>query len=221
MLSPTAEVHPLGPAQHPGELLDRLSRHDARHLHVRVHRAPRERQAVAVGGHQPQLLLPRDEIEAVQEGPALVLRHRVARPPDHRTEEPRLHAEAPGPRVQIERRVLLGREPDQLESRGPALELDPAVVEKRERDGLRGQLAHELHQLPRGQRDGARPVDRPRHRHSRADLEIRGREAEPALPGLDQNVGQDRQRLARLDDVLQELQCTQQWLASDLEVHVS
>ena len=36
-------------------------------------RRPRERQSVAVGGHQPELLLARDEIEAVQERAALVL----------------------------------------------------------------------------------------------------------------------------------------------------
>ena len=111
--------------------------------------------------------------------------------------------------------------PTSLNLAAPHLRSTPPLSRSAELDRQGGQLAHELHELPRGQRDRARPGDRPRHRDARADLEVRGREAEPSLPSLDQDVGQDRQRLARLDDVLQELQCTQQWLASDLEVHVS
>jgi hypothetical protein len=66
-----------------------------------------------------------------------------------------------------------------------------------------------------------RPRHRRRYRHARSDLEVRGREAQALGPRLDQHVGQDRQRLAWLDDVLQKLQSTQQGLTSDLEVHGS
>ena len=45
-----------------------------------------------------------------------------------------------------------------------------------------------------------------RHRHARADLEIRRGQAHALALRLEQDVGEDRQRLARLDDVLHHLE---------------
>ena len=176
---------------------------------------------MAVGRHQPELLLPRHDVEPVEKGPALVLRHGVAGPGDHAPQEPGLHGEGARGPVHVERRVLVGRQPDQAEARGAAGELHPPVVEEREGHGLRRQLTDELDQLARGQRDGAALGHGAGNGDPGADLEIGGREAQPVLPGLDQDVGQNRERLARLDDVLQELECAQERLAGNLEVHRS
>src|SRR5262249_48724744 len=83
----------------------------------------------------------------------------------------------------------------------------------------RRQLLDDLGELARRHRDRALGADLRRHRDSRADLEIGRRQAHAVARRLEQHVGENRQRLTRLDDVLDHLEALEERVAINHYFH--
>jgi hypothetical protein len=78
---------------------------------------------------------------------------------------------------------------------------------------LRGKLAYELEQLPRREGNGTGLSYRRRNGDAHRHFQIGCRHLETIRPRVDEDVGQDGERLPWLDDVLDKLQSPQEWFA--------
>src|SRR5262249_51768694 len=79
--------------------------------------------------------------------------------------------------------------------------------------------ADDLAELPGADRDRATLADLRRHRHARPHLEVGGRHADRFGLRLEQDVGQDRQGLPRLHDVVDHLQALEELITVEDDFH--
>jgi hypothetical protein len=171
------------------------------HLARRRH----ERQAVAVGGDKAHLRVRQHQQRAVEEVARVFAGDRKARLRDHLPQAGR-GQDLGGRRPLAERRqlrVVVGRlrrhprlEPVGGDLHAAAIRFDPHV-------GV-GQLAHEFKQLLGWQRQRAALRHRCRALRPEAHVEVRRHHPHRVAVGLDQDVGQHRDRDLPLDDVLEE-----------------
>src|SRR5207253_9845922 len=88
-----------------------------------------------------------------------------------------------------------------------------------DRDVARGKFAHDIAKTARWQR-GCSFLFHFRFKTSaNTDIEISGRKMHFAVGGLEQDVGKNRQRRARADDILDLLQTFEQLFFGDAKLH--
>src|SRR6202011_6039426 len=112
-------------------------------------------------------------------------------------------------------------EPHHFEFRPPALDLDPVIVERLERDFAAFGLANDFKQLARVQGRAALLVDTAGNLGADADLEVGGRQTQVSAVGLEQHVPEYRHGVAPLHDPLNQRQAALQHRALDYQFHLS
>ena len=91
-------------------------------------------------------------------------------------------------------RELVARQAEDLEVRATAVERHALFAGGRDLHRRRRELAGDLAQLLRGNRDGARRLDVGRDLGAHGDVEVGPRQADALVGGLDQDVREHRQR---------------------------
>jgi hypothetical protein len=195
--------------QQPPELGERLARQDrldvvalgAVVLHVH------QRQAMAVGGHEGHVLGPQHELGAVQVKAGVFTGDRKLRLGDHLQErlavDGRLHAAA-GFRQAWK---ILARQRRHLRAELAARHLHAvAALVGFDVDVAIGQRAHHFVELLRRQRHRTGLVHRRFAAAAQRHFEVGGEQRHFVTRALDQHVGQDRNRVLALYDLLEKLQ---------------
>ena len=207
-------------ADHAHDLGHRFARNDAGRARDALPEAPHgERQPMTVRRDHPDVFSLECEQDAVERIARLVVRHREARLREHLAQHLGLDAHPRLRRRRHHRRKIVGRQADHPIGRAAAPEGDRHVLRDLECDRGGRQLLHDLGELPRRHRDRALGGDLRRHRHPRADLQIGRGQAHAVACRLEQHVREDRQRLPRLDDVLNHLEAFEERVAVNYYFH--
>ena len=172
-----------------------------------------------VGGHQPGVLAGQREEHPVQRVARLVVRDREAGRGQHLAQRLRLEPDPCGLCRRHDGREVVRRHTDELVGSAAALEAHRRVVLHAQGEIRCRQLLDDLGQLARRHRDSALAGDPGRHRDACAHLEIRRRQAHRLAVRLEQDIGEDRQRLTRLDDVLDHLQALEERVTVEDDFH--
>ena len=182
-------------------------------------------EAVTIGGDHAQLAGVSDPLDedAVQVVAGLVGRGRVHRALDHLGEHRGRRGRKRLGREVRKGGVLLGGRSRERELSACAAQREIGVARRLQMDLLFRKLAHDLVELARGDGQPARLRNFTRMRAADADLEIGGRELEGAILALathlEQRVGQDRHRVALLDDRLDPAEAALELALIDRELH--
>ena len=132
----------------------------------------------------------------------LVVRHREARLGEHLAQHLGLDAHPRLRRRGHHGRKVVGRQTDHPIGRAATPQAHRHVLGDLQRDRGGRQLLHDLGELSRRQRDRALRTDLRRDRDPRANLEVGRGQAHTVARRLEQDVRENRQRLARFDYVL-------------------
>ena len=195
--------HPLGQAQRP---------------YIPLH----QRQPVAVGRNHAHAGLTRFVDQgAVEVRSGLVRRDGENRLVDHLLQDMGRTLLALLVRALGKNREFLRVEADHLEHGLAAADLHPVVVQPLQLDGLLGELADDLEQLPRVHRNAPGGDDLAVDACPDSHLEIGGGDPNPVGVGLDQHVGQDRHRVAPFHRSLGPGQRAQEVFSFGSNLHLS
>ena len=174
---------------------------------------------MSVRGHEPRVLAGEREQHAVEGIARLVVRDREAGRGEHLAQHLAFEADPVRLRGGDHRREIIRGHADQLVGRRTALEADRRIVLNAQGHVGGRELLDDLGELSRGHRDGALAGDAGGHGNARAHFEIRGGDAHGLAIRLEQHVGEDRQRLTRLHDVLDHLQALEERVTVQDDFH--
>ena len=173
---------------------------------------------MAVGRHHAHVLGPQDQQGAVQEVARVFARDRELGLGDHLPRDVAGQGRVPGAAAVRHGRKIVPRHGLQPRLEAVGRHLDAVLVLLDEDVGI-GQGLDDFEELLGGQRQRPGLLDLGRAPALQPDFEVGCRQADLRALGVDQDVGEDGNRVLALDDALEELQFPQQIRLANGEFH--